>query len=138
MGEEHAGLGAGVYRTVNELGSVFGVMLLGTLLEAWIVANALRQIPGHFLPQELSLKTLTSLKLIESHALRKGLPLQDLQGFHRALVEAVQRGFDQVFGLAALPTGVGVVAALLVPQRLGAAPHHRVAPLRASQESPET
>jgi MFS transporter len=73
VGEEHAGLGAGLYKTVNELGGVFGVVLLGALLEARIVANALRQLPNHFLPQELSLKALTSLKVIESHALQTGL-----------------------------------------------------------------
>jgi len=37
---------------------------------------------------------------------------------HRALTEAVQRGFDQVFGLAALLAGVGVVAGLMLPRRL--------------------
>ena len=120
VGKAHAGLGAGLYKTVNELGGVFGVVLLGALLEARIVANALRQLPNHFLPQELSLKALTSLKVIESHALQTGLSLQDLEGFHRALVEAVQRGFAQAFGLAALLAGIGVIAALLVPQRLDA------------------
>jgi MFS family permease len=120
VGKEHAGLGAGLYKTVNELGGVFGVVLLGALLEARIVANAMRQLPNHFLPQELSLKALTSLKVLESHALQTGLSLQDLEGFHRALVEAVQRGFAQAFGLAALLAGIGVIAALLVPQRLDA------------------
>lgn len=115
---ERAGLGAGVYKTVNELGGVFGVVLVGTLLEARIVANALRQIPSHFLPRELSLKTVTSLKVLESHALQKGLALPDLEGFHEALIEVVQRGFDQVFGLAALLAGVGVVAGLMLPRRL--------------------
>jgi MFS family permease len=66
------------------------------------------------------LKALTSLKVIESHALQTGLSLQDLEGFHRALVEAVQRGFAQACGLAALLAGIGVMAALLVPQRLDA------------------
>jgi EmrB/QacA subfamily drug resistance transporter len=45
VGEARSGLGAGVYKTANELGGVFGVVLLGTLVEARIVANALRQIP---------------------------------------------------------------------------------------------
>ena len=49
VGEAHAGLGAGLYKTVNELGGVFGVVLLGVvllgvLLERSIVANALRQV----------------------------------------------------------------------------------------------
>jgi MFS family permease len=119
VGEERSGLGAGVYKTVNELGGVFGVVLLGALLEARIVANTLRQIPNHFLPQELSLKVLTSLKAVESHALQKGLPLQELEGFHRALVEAVQRGFDQTFGVATLLAGIGILAGLLLPRRVG-------------------
>lgn len=119
VGEARSGLGAGVYKTVNELGGVFGVVLLGALLEARIVANALQQIPNHFLPQELSLKVLTSLKAVESHALQKGLPLQELDGFHRALVEAVQRGFDQVFGVATLLAGIGILAGLLLPRRVG-------------------
>jgi EmrB/QacA subfamily drug resistance transporter len=118
VGQERAGLGAGIYKTVNELGGVFGVVLLGTLLEGRIVANALRQIPDHFLPQELSLKTVTSLKILESHALQKGLLIQDLDGFHRALIDAIRQGFDQVFGLAALLAGIGVVVALMVPRRL--------------------
>lgn len=117
VGEKRAGLGAGVYKTVNELGGVFGVVLLGSLLEARIVANALRQIPGHFLPQELSLKAVTSLKVLESHALQKGLSLQGLEGFHRALVGAVRQGFDQVFGIAVVLAGIGVLAALVVPRR---------------------
>jgi hypothetical protein len=120
MARHRAGLGAGLYKTVNELGGVFGVVLLGTLLEARIVANALRQIPGHFLPQELSLKAVTSLKVLESHALQKGLAVQDLEGFHRGLVGAIQRGFNQVFGLAALLAGMGIVVALLLPRRLSA------------------
>lgn len=118
VGQERAGLGAGVYKTATELGGVFGVVLLGTLLETRIVANALRQIPGHFLPQELSLKAVTSLKALESHALQKGLPIQDLEGFHQALVGAVQQGFDQVFGIAVVLAGIGVLAALVVPRRL--------------------
>jgi hypothetical protein len=137
VGEERSGLGAGLYKTVNELGGVFGVVLLGTLLEARIVTNALQQIPNHFLPQELSLKALTSLKVLESHALQKGLPLQDLEGFHRALVEAVQRGFDQAFGLAALLAGIGVVAAFLVPRQLGAGSHNGEAFSRATDGSLE-
>lgn len=36
-----------------------------------------------------------------------------------ALVEAIHGGFAQVFGLAALLAGLGVVAGLLVPRRLG-------------------
>jgi EmrB/QacA subfamily drug resistance transporter len=120
VGKEKSGLGAGIYKTVNELGGVFGVVLMGMLLEARIVANASRQIPNQFLPQELSLKALTSLKVLESQALQKGLPPQDLEGFHRALVETIQQGFDQVFGLAALLAGVGIVMALLLPRRISA------------------
>jgi EmrB/QacA subfamily drug resistance transporter len=122
VGQDRAGMGAGVYKTVNELGGVFGVILLGTVLEGRIIANALQQIPGHFLPQELSVKAVTSLKALESHALQKGLPVQDLDGFHRALVEAIQRGFEQVFGLAVLLAGIGVAAALMVPKRLNNGP----------------
>ena len=121
-GEKRAGLGAGVYKTVNELGGVFGVVLLGSLLETRIVTNALKQIPGHFLPQELSLKTVTSFKALESHALEKGLPLQGLEVFHRALVDSVRQGFDQVFGIAVVLAGIGVLAALLVPRRLETKP----------------
>ncbi len=123
VGKERTGLGAGLYKTVNELGGVFRVVLLGALLAARIVANALQQLPNHFLPQEPSLKALTSLKAIESHALQKGLPLQDLEGFHRVLIEVVQRGFDQAFGLAALLAGIGVVAALLLPPWLTTGRH---------------
>ena len=99
--------------TVNELDGVFGVVLLGALLEAHIVAKALRQIPNQFLPQELSLKA------VESHTLQKGLPLQELEGLHRALVEAVQPGFDQVFGVATLLAGIGILVGLLLPRRVG-------------------
>ena len=123
VGRQHAGLGAGVYKTVNELGGVFGVILLGTLLQARIVANALQEVPNHFLPQELSLKVLTSLKVLESHALQKGLPPEDLEGFHRGLVEAVQRGFAQAFAFAALLAGIGAMLGLLLPRRIGAPPH---------------
>ena len=115
-----AGLGAGVYKTVNELGGVFGVVLLGTFLEGRIVANALRGLPRHFLPDELSLKTVSSLKALESHAVQKGLAAGDLEGFHRALTEAVRRGFDQVFGLAVLLAAIGVLAGVVLPRRLGA------------------
>jgi hypothetical protein len=80
----------------------------------------MRLLPNHFLPQELSLKALTSLTLLENHALQKGLPLQDLQGVHQSLVQAVQLSFEQAFGLAALLAGVGVVMALLLPRRIGA------------------
>lgn len=117
---QRVGLGAGVYKTVNELGGVFGVVLLGTFLESRIIANALRQIPGHFLPQELSLKAVTSLKVLESHALQKGLAPENLGSLHRALTEAVQRGFDQVFALAAALAVIGVVAGLMLPLRLTA------------------
>jgi hypothetical protein len=89
--QERAGLGAGVYKTVNELGGVFGIVLVGTLLEARIVANALQQVPKQFLPQELSLNAITSLKTLEVHALQKGLAPGDLDAFHRVLSEAVQR-----------------------------------------------
>ncbi len=105
MPQERAGLGAGVYKTVNEVGGVFGIVLVGTLLEARIVANALRQVPKHFLPQELSLNAVASLKTLEAHALRKGLAAADLDAFHRALIAAVQRGFDQAFAIAAVLAG---------------------------------
>jgi EmrB/QacA subfamily drug resistance transporter len=120
VGRERSGLGAGVYKMVNELGGIFGIVLLGAFLEARIVANVMRLLPNHFLPQELSLKALTSLTLLENHALQKGLPLQDLQGVHQSLVQAVQLSFEQAFGLAALLAGVGVVMALLSPRRIGA------------------
>jgi hypothetical protein len=120
VGQRHAGLGAGVYKTVNELGGVFGVVLMGTLLEARVVANTLRQIPNQFLPQELSLKALTSLQVLESQVVQRGLPPQDLEGLHHVLVKAVQLSFEQVFGLAALLAGVGVVIGLLLPRRIGA------------------
>jgi hypothetical protein len=110
---------------------------LGALLEGRIVANALRQLPNHFLSQELSLKALTSLKVLDTHALEKGLSVQDLEGFHQALVEAIQRGFDQAFGLAALLAGLGVVAALLVPLRLNAVSHVGEASSRAREGSVE-
>jgi MFS family permease len=135
VGRQHAGLGAGVYKTVNELGGVFGVVLMGTLLEARIVTNALRQIPNQFLPQELSLKALTSFKVLESHALQKGLPLQDLEGLHHALMEAVQRSFEQVFGLATLLAGVGVVVTLLLPRRIGVQPHYGLDSTKAADGS---
>jgi len=123
--QERAGLAAGIYKTVNELGGVFGVMLLGTILEGRVVANALRQIPGHFLPQELSFKTITSLKVLESHALEKGLSIHDLDGFHRALITAIQRGFDQVFLIAVLLAAIGVVVSLLLPRRLLTQPNKK-------------
>jgi hypothetical protein len=63
-----------------------------------------------------------ALGSLETHAVQKGLALQDLAGFHRALVEAVQGGFAQVFGLAALLAGIGVMAGFLVPRRLGGRP----------------
>jgi EmrB/QacA subfamily drug resistance transporter len=135
VGQEHAGVAAGVYKTVNELGGVFGVVLLGTLLNGRIAANALRQVPGHFLPQELSLKALTSLTVLENHALEKGLPLQNLGDFHRGLVRAVQQGFAQVFGLAALLAGIGVIAALLLPRQLSARSQHTSAHAGATDGS---
>ena len=124
-GQERTGMGAGLYKTVHALGGGLGVVLLGTLLEARIVGNTLRQLPGYFLPQELSLKTIASFKLLETHAVQKGLALQELDGFHRTLVEAVQGGFAQVFGLTALLAGIGVVAGFLVPRRLEGRPDAR-------------
>jgi hypothetical protein len=118
IAERRTGMGAGVYKTVNELGAVFGVLLLGTLLESRIVGNALGELPGHFLPSEISLKSVTSLPALEAHALRNGLPVQDLEAFRQALAKAVRHGFDQAFGLAALLAVVGVVVALLLPRRL--------------------
>ena len=106
-----AGLGAGVYKTVNELGAVFGVLFLGGLLEARIVKNALRELPGQFLPDEVSLASVTSLKTLEELALRKGLPVE-------ALVKAVRHGFDQDFGVAVLVAVVGVAVAVVLPKRL--------------------
>jgi EmrB/QacA subfamily drug resistance transporter len=125
---ERVGLGAGVYKTVNELGAVFGIILLGALLEGRIGENALRGLPGHFLPDEVSLKFVTSLKTLEDHALRKGLPVQDLVAFHQALVGAVRRSFDQAFGVAALVGVVGAGVALLLPKRL---PEGRGEPITA-------
>jgi EmrB/QacA subfamily drug resistance transporter len=122
ISQRRTGMGAGVYKTVNELGAVFGVLLLGTLLESRIVENALGELPGHFLPGEISLKSVTSLQALEEHALRKGLPVQDLEAFRQALATAVRHGFDQAFGLAALLAVVGVVVALLLPRRLPKAP----------------
>lgn len=119
VAEGRTGLGAGVYKTVNELGAVFGILLLGTLLEARIVENVLLELPGHFLSGDVSLKSVTSLRTLEEHALRKGLPVQDLAAFHQALVKAVHHGFDQAYRVAALLAVVGVVAALLLPKRLG-------------------
>jgi EmrB/QacA subfamily drug resistance transporter len=116
------GMGAGVYKTVNELAAVLGVLLLGTLLESRIVGNALGELPGHFLPDEISLRSVTSVKAIEEHALLKGLSFQDLEGFRQALAKAVRQGFDQAFGLAAVLAMVGVVVALLLPRRLPKAP----------------
>ena len=117
---KHAGVGAGLYKTVNELCGVFGVVLLGTLLEARVVANALRQIPGRFLPQPLTLRALTPPGALETHALQHGLAPQAAGDFQRTLAAALHRGFDQVFGIAALLAGLGILAAFPVPRRLGA------------------
>ncbi len=113
------GMASGLYKTMNELGGVFGVVLLGSLLEARIVANALRTIPGHLLPTDLSLKTLSSLMDLETHALQRGLSPSEVAGFHRAIQEAVVRGFDQVFWIATSVALIGVVVACLVPGRFG-------------------
>jgi MFS family permease len=118
IAEGRAGLGAGVYKTVNELGGVFGVLLLGALLERRILKNALQELPGHFLPDEVSLKLVTSLKTLEEHALRKGLPLEDVAAFHETLVKAVRHGFDQAFGVAVLLAVVGVAVCFLLPKHL--------------------
>jgi EmrB/QacA subfamily drug resistance transporter len=118
LDDGRAGLGAGIYKTVNELGAVFGILLLGTLLETRIVENALRELPGHFLAGEVSLKTITSLKTLEEHALRRGLPVQDLPAYHQALVTAVGRGFDQAYRVAAVLAVAGVAATCLLPTRL--------------------
>jgi MFS family permease len=118
VAEGRTGLGAGVYKTVNELGAVFGILFLGALLEARIVESVLVELPGHFLSGDISLKTVTSLKTLEEHALRKGLPVQDLAASHQALLKAVRHGFDQAFGVAALLAVAGLVAALLLPKRL--------------------
>jgi hypothetical protein len=63
---------------------------------------------------------LTSLKGLESHALEKGLLVQDVQGFHRALIEAVQRGFEQAYSLAAVLATIGIMVGLLLPGRIAA------------------
>ena len=95
-------------------------MLLGTLLEARVVANALRQIPDRFLPQPLTLRALTLPGALETYALQHGLAPQAAGDFQRTLAAALHRGFDQVFGIAALLAGLGILAAFLVPRRLGA------------------
>jgi EmrB/QacA subfamily drug resistance transporter len=111
------GMASGLYKTMNELGGVFGVVLLGSLLEARIVANALRAIPGHMLPADLNLKALSSLKDLEVHALQRGLLPADVSGFHRAIQDAVARGFNQVFWVATGVALVGLLVACLVPRR---------------------
>lgn len=113
-------MASGLYKTMNELGGVFGVVLLGSLVEARIVANALRRIPGHMLPAELNLKALSSLKDLEAHALQRGLLPADVSGFHRAIQDAVARSFTQVFWVATGVALVGLVAACLVPRRFAA------------------
>jgi len=111
------GMASGLYKTMNELGGVFGVVLLGSLLEVRIVANALRAIPGHMLPADLNLKALSSLKDLEVHALQRGLSPADVSGFHRAVQDAVARGFTQVFWVATGVSLVGLVVACLVSRR---------------------
>ncbi len=114
------GMASGLYKTMNELGGVFGVVLLGSLLEARIVANALRTIPGHLLSADLSLKTLSSLKDLDAHALQRGLSPAEVAGFHGAIQDAVTHGFGQVFWIAAGIGLVGLVVACLVPPRFAA------------------
>lgn len=113
-------MASGLYKTMNEMGGVFGLVLLGSLLEARIVANALRAIPGHLLPADLNLKALSSLKDLEVHALQRGLLPADVSGFHRAIQDAVARGFNQVFWVATGVALVGLVVAWLVPRRFAA------------------
>jgi hypothetical protein len=36
----------------------------------------------------------TTVKVLENHAVQKGLAPQNLADFHQALVEAVQQGYD--------------------------------------------
>ena len=50
--------------------------------------------------------------------MQKGLAPENLEGLHRTLTEAVDRGFDRLFGLAAVLAGIGVVAGLMLPRRL--------------------
>ncbi len=114
------GMASGLYKTMNELGGVFGVVLLGSLLEARIVGNALRTIPGHLLPADLNLKTLSSLKDLDAHALQRGLSPAEVAGFHRAIQDAVTRGFGQVFWIATGVALIGLVVACLVPRRFAA------------------
>lgn len=108
---------SGLYKTMNELGGVFGVVLLGSFLETRIVANALKAIPGHMLPADLNLKTLSSLKDLEVLALQRGLLPAEVSGFHQAIQDAVARGFKQVFWTATAVAVLGMIAAVLVPGR---------------------
>ena len=94
-----------MYKMVNESSGVFGVVLLGTLLEARVVANALRQIPDRFLPQALTLRALTPPGALETYALQHGLAPQAVGDFQRTLAAALRRGFDQTFAVAALLAG---------------------------------
>jgi len=104
-----------MYKAVNELSGVFGVVLLGTLLEARVVANALRQIPDRFLPQALTLTALTPPGALETYALQHRLAPQAVGDFQRTLAAALRRGFDHAFAVAALLAGLGMLAAFLVP-----------------------
>jgi MFS family permease len=97
---QRVGLGAGVYKTVNELGGVFGVVLLGTFLESRIIANALRQIPGHAETEE-RIERVLRIAAAEADALAArtrdpAAPARDalLAGAgrpHRAAVERLRR-----------------------------------------------
>lgn len=60
--------------------------------------------------------------MLEDHALQSGLARQDLANLYQILVQAVQQGFAQVFGFAAVLAVIGVGARLMVPRRLGGRP----------------
>ena len=117
VARDHTGVASGVYKTMNELGGVFGVAVLGTLLETRITANALLRLPGHLVPADLSLKAVASLGDLEAHAIQKGLGPDALPAFHRSLVEAMIRGFDQVFWIATAVALLGLATATLLPSR---------------------
>ena len=125
-----------MYKAVNELSGVFGVVLLGTLLEARVVANALRQIPDRFLPQALTLTALTPPGALETYALQHGLAPRAVGDFQRTLAAALRRGFDRPSRSPRFWPGLGILAAFLVPAASPLAGEMRASPAVAVLSKP--
>ena len=121
---QKAGIGSGANNTVRQVGSAFGIAMIGAVLVAIISAVGQADIAASPILSSLAPTTKSALVSLFSSGLSNGvgqlpagIPLQDIPNVFTAVNDAIAQGTRWAAFTAAIFVSFGALSSLLIPNQ---------------------